>query len=195
MADLARTECSRSGTSPWLDSSVFFFLIICWQHPQDTIERPPTAGALSSCHGLPLDTAKAEAVEAQGHAYCCVGFSQADEAWVVIFWCLWCPAHCSWLPLAITAELLFSGRCSALSADDPCPANKDMQKCLIFPRSRKRKQKKTQASSGRGSPKGSLRQLKSSSRPVGQQNPWGAIHTYPLGSAQGTLQNPTLAPC
>ena len=54
-----------------------------WQYLQDTIKRPPAEWAHSSHHGPPMDAAKAEAMEAQGHAGCIVDFSQADGAWVI----------------------------------------------------------------------------------------------------------------
>lgn len=72
------------------NSVLLFLFIICWQHPQDTIERPPAEWAHSSHRGPPLDAAKAEAMEAQGDTGCIVHFSQADGARVV-FRCLRLP--------------------------------------------------------------------------------------------------------
>lgn len=60
--------------------SIHFLLVTCWQHPQDMIERHPAKWAHSSHHSPLLDAAKAEEVEAQGHAGCVVDFSQADGA-------------------------------------------------------------------------------------------------------------------
>ena len=67
--------------------AISILFIICWQHPQDTIKRPPAEWAHRSHGGPPLDAAKAEAVEARGCVGSFVDFSQADGAWV-IFWCL-----------------------------------------------------------------------------------------------------------
>lgn len=61
--------------------SILFLLNIYWQHLLDTIKMSPAEWAHSSCHSSLLDAAKAEVMEAQGHAGCMVT-SQVDGAWV-----------------------------------------------------------------------------------------------------------------